>query len=118
MPLRPPRIFFLVPGGADSVAALGLAERLVGRSHACDFPVEVAQLPAMTRPRIDPARPSRGLHRDMRKLVERALYVFEVAAGRLRDARPDVHVTHNQCQTCTVTHAPHDTREGKNEYIT
>src|SRR3546814_19240405 len=78
------------------VAALGLAERLVGRSHACDFPVEVAQLPAMTRPRIDPARPSRGLHRDMRKLIERALSVFEVDAERLRAARPDNILTQPQ----------------------
>src|SRR3546814_9847288 len=103
MPLRPPRIFFLVPGGADSVAPLGLAERLVGRSHACDFPVEVAQLPAMTRPRIDPARPSRGLHRDMRKLIERALSVFEVDAERLRAARPDIILTQHQCEACAVT---------------
>src|SRR3546814_21027860 len=89
MTMHPPRIVSLLPSATEIVAALGLAERLVGRSHACDFPVEVAQLPAMTRPRIDPARPARGLPRDMRKLVERALAVFEVDAGRLPAARPD-----------------------------
>src|SRR3546814_18606921 len=98
MTMHPPRIVSLLPSATEIVAALGLTERLVGRSHACDFPVEVAQLPAMTRPRIAPARPSRGLHRDMRTLVERALSGFEVDGQRPSAARPAITPTPHQCE--------------------
>ncbi len=101
--MRAPRIVSLLPSATEIVAALGLTERLVGRSHACDYPAEIVHVPSMTRPRVDPARPSRGLHRNVRKLVEKALSVFEVDAERLRAARPDVILTQHQCATCAVT---------------
>jgi len=98
-----PRIVSLLPSATEVVAAIGLANHLVGRSHACDFPVEIAAVPAMTRPRVDPAKPSRALHRNVRKLIEKALSVFEVDAERLRAARPDVIFTQHQCEACAVT---------------
>src|SRR3546814_12785221 len=39
----------------------------------------------------------------MRKLIERALSVFEVDAERLRAARPDIILTQHQCEACAVT---------------
>src|SRR3546814_19014873 len=39
----------------------------------------------------------------MRKLIERALSVFEVDAERLRAARPDIILTQHQCEACPVT---------------
>ena len=101
--MRAPRIVSLLPSATEIVAALGLAERLVGRSHACDFPAEIVNVPAMTRPRVDPAKPSRGLHRNVTKLIEKALSVFEVDAERLRAARPDIILTQHQCEACAVT---------------
>lgn len=101
--MRAPRIVSLLPSATEVVAALGLASSLVGRSHACDFPPEVAQVPEVTRPRVDPARPSRQLHRDVARMIGSALSVFEVDAGRLRDLRPDVILTQHQCEACAVS---------------
>ncbi|MFM8635695.1 MAG: cobalamin-binding protein, partial [Planctomycetia bacterium] len=37
----PSRIVSLLPAATEMVAALGLADRLVGRSHECDEPQRV-----------------------------------------------------------------------------
>lgn len=99
------RIVSLLPSATEVVAALGKAGNLVGRSHECDYPADVLDIPVMTRPRINPAKPSRGLHRQVSKLITKALSVFEVDAEALRRARPDVILTQHQCEACAVTEA-------------
>jgi len=42
------RVVSLPPSATEIVAALGCADRLVARSHACDFPADVERLPALT----------------------------------------------------------------------
>ena len=100
-----PRIVSLLPSATEIIVALGQGDRLVGRSHECDFPEQVIAVPSVTRARLDPAKPSRALHRNVSKLIERALSVFEVDADRLRAVRPDVIVTQHQCAACAVTEA-------------
>ena len=42
------RVVSLLPSATEIVAALGCADRLVARSHECDFPADVERLPALT----------------------------------------------------------------------
>jgi iron complex transport system substrate-binding protein len=100
-----PRIVSLLPSATEVVAALGMTDHLVGRSHECDFPAEVAEIPVMTRPRINPAKPSRTLHKQISKLITKALAVFEVDAKALRAAKPDIILTQHQCEACAVSEA-------------
>ena len=44
------RIVSLLPSATEIVAALGLAEKLVGRSHECDWPLGLGHLPVLTQP--------------------------------------------------------------------
>ncbi len=53
------RIVSLVPSATEIVFALGLGDQLVGRSHACDFPEEVAEVPVVTVD--DPDAPERSI---------------------------------------------------------
>ena len=101
------RIVSLLPAATEIVAALGLADRLVGRSHECDEPASVATLPALTAPRIDAAGTSRQIHDAVgRALAEppagsaNALYTLD--AARLAALNPDLVLTQAACAVCAV----------------
>lgn len=46
------RICSLIPGATEVVAALDLADQLVGISHECDFPASIRHLPVMIEPLV------------------------------------------------------------------
>ena len=99
------RIVSLLASATELVAALGARDRLVGRSHECDYPPDVARLPALTAPKLDISRPSGDIDRQVKDLLARALSVYQVDAAALRALRPDLIVTQTQCEVCAVTPA-------------
>lgn len=98
-----PRVASLIASATEIVAALGGRDLLVARSHECDFPHDVASLPAVTAPKLDVARPSGEIDRQVKALLEQALSVYRVDAERLRALRPDIIVTQTQCEVCAVS---------------
>jgi iron complex transport system substrate-binding protein len=100
-----PRVASLLASATEIVAALGAGDLLVARSHECDFPPEVAQLPAVTAPQLDTTQPSPDIDRDVKALLERSLSIYRVDGDRLRDLAPDLIVTQTQCEVCAVTPA-------------
>ena len=97
-----PRIASLVPSATEIVAALGQAERIVARSHECDWPSEVTRAPACTRARIDASKPSGAIHEEVGKLLAAALSLYDLDTDILRAARPSHIVTQDQCDVCAV----------------
>ena len=57
------RILSLLPSTTEIAGALGLAHRLVGRSHECDIPRSVSSLPVVTEPKMDTHAASREIDR-------------------------------------------------------
>lgn len=96
------RIVSLLPGSTEVVAALGMSDRLVGRSHECDHPPAVASLPACTRPKLEADGTSYAVDQRVRALLQEGLSVYRVDADRLRELRPDVILTQDQCEVCAV----------------
>ena len=45
---RDMRIVSLLPSATEIVFALGLGDQLVGRTHECDYPPEVVDVPVVT----------------------------------------------------------------------
>jgi iron complex transport system substrate-binding protein len=97
------RIVSLLPSATEIVCALGFENQLVGRSHECDFPPEVARLPALTSPKFNPEGSSIEIDERVKKILADALAVYRVDAGRLRALKPDVIVTQSQCDVCAVS---------------
>lgn len=97
------RIVSLIASATEIVAALGFTSSLVGRSHECDFPVSVRDLPVCTSPRFDVHGRSDAIDRSVKALLEQALSVYHVDADMLAKLRPDVIVTQSQCEVCAVS---------------
>jgi iron complex transport system substrate-binding protein len=124
------RIVSLLPAATEIVAALGIADRLVGRSHECDEPPGVATLPPLTAPRIDPAASSREIHEQVGRAIaghassqpssgqpssaaadgptcgsfsSTALYTLDI--DTLAALRPDIILTQAACDVCAIAAA-------------
>lgn len=96
------RVVSLLPSATEMVCAVGARGQLVGRSHECDFPADVASLPVLTRPRRELPRGSGAIDRTIREILQDALAVYEVDLEALRRAAPDVIVTQDLCSVCAV----------------
>jgi iron complex transport system substrate-binding protein len=103
MPSPSPRIVSLIASATEIVHALGALDDLVGRSHECDFPPAVAQIPQLTKPKFKVAGSSREIDQRVKALVEQGLAVYEVDAARLKALQPDVILTQDQCEVCAVS---------------
>ena len=66
------RILSLIASATEIVCALGFRDRLVGRSHECDFPVDVEGLPAVTVPKIDVGGSSLEIDRQVKDVLRGA----------------------------------------------
>ncbi len=109
------RIVSLLPSTTEIACALGLGDQLVGRSHECDFPAHVRDLPVCTEAKIDAGQPGAAIDRDVKQLVRDGLSVYRVDADRLRSLEPDLILTQSQCEVCAVT--PKDLEGAVSDWI-
>ena len=96
------RVVSLLPSSTEIVCSLGCENRLVGRSHECDYPKSVRQLPSCTAPKFDPDGTSYEIDQRVKAILQEAVSVYRVDADLLNSLAPDVIVTQAQCEVCAV----------------
>ena len=98
------RICSLIPGATEVVAALDLADQLVGISHECDFPASVRQVPVMIEPLVGKNGGSGGeIDRQVKELVASGQRLYRLNEDAFCRANPDLILTQDLCHVCSVT---------------
>ncbi|MGH7206086.1 MAG: cobalamin-binding protein [Nitrospiraceae bacterium] len=98
------RICSLLPGATEVIAALGLADDLVGISHECDYPPAIKRKPVMVRATIDSDRSSSAeIDHEVTTAVKAGRQLYELDEGLFTRAQPDLVVTQDLCHVCAVT---------------
>ncbi len=99
----PHRIVSLIASATEIVCALGFENKLVGRSHECDYPPGVARLPTCSTSKVKVEASSRAIDDQVQKIVRDGLSVYSVDPALLDRLAPTVIVTQTQCEVCAVS---------------
>jgi iron complex transport system substrate-binding protein len=99
----PARIVSLLASGTELVCALGLGDRLVGRSHECDHPSWVMRLPVLSQPTFDVTGSSAEIDARVRAKLASGAPLYEIDDALLAALRPDVIITQTHCEVCAVS---------------
>jgi len=99
------RVVSLLAGATEMVCALGAGETLVGRSHECDNPSWVRQLPACSQPAFDISVSSGEIDAEVRRRLRAGEPLYHIDMELIRELRPDLVITQSHCDVCAVTPA-------------
>lgn len=97
----PRRIVSFLPSATEMVCALGLANRLVGITHECDYPPEVRGKPVVVRfaDSLEGCGP-REIDEIVRERLRSGASFYEADERLLRKLAPDLIVAQDLCQVC------------------
>lgn len=98
-----PRVVSLIASATEIVCGLGLRQALVGRSHECDWPADVLQLPQLTEAKFKVEGSSADIDQRVQEIVRDGLSVYRVHGEEMRALDPDVIVTQDHCDVCAVS---------------
>lgn len=93
----------MLPSATEILAALGLTESIVARSHECDYPPEIRARPMITEPKFSPFGSSAEIHDRVTRLLQSTLGVYRIDLEALEELQPTHIVTQAQCDVCAVS---------------
>ena len=107
------RVVSLLASATEMIAELGCLDQLVGRSHECDYPPEVLQLPLVSTVQINTETSSSEIDAQIKQLAHtkdsvqndalKALSIYRIDVTLLQELQPDVIFTQTQCEVCAVS---------------
>jgi iron complex transport system substrate-binding protein len=95
------RIVSFLPSATEMACALGLADRLVGVTHECDYPEEVKNKPVVVRS----ALPLEGMSLSeidiaVSERIRSGESLYLVDEKLIKKLAPELILTQNLCQVC------------------
>lgn len=96
------RIVSTFPSGTEIVAALGLADCLVGVSHQCEWPEDVLDVPKVTSSDLDGWTDPAAIDAEVSRRIRKGLPVYELHRDVLAELRPDYIIGQDVCNVCAV----------------
>ncbi len=107
------RIVSLLASATEMIAELGCLDQLVGRSHECDYPPQILQLPLVSTVQINTETSSSEIDAQIKHLAHtkdsvqndalKALSIYRIDVPLLQELQPDVIFTQTQCDVCAVS---------------
>ncbi len=99
------KLVSLLPSATEIVCELGLSSSLVGISHECDYPENIAHLPHLTASSINTQGKSRAIHQSVEDLLKNTLSVYDLDLELLKTLQPDTIITQDICDVCAIPFA-------------
>ena len=96
------KIVSLLPSATEIIDCLGLTHTLVGRSHECDYPASIQELPVCTEARLNSHKNSSEIDADVQTLMQKALSIYKIKTEVLEELQPTHIITQDQCDVCAV----------------
>lgn len=93
----------MIASSTEMVFALGCGDAMVGRSHECDYPESVKNLPVCTAPKFRTDGTSYEIDQRVKAILQESLSVYRVDADILNDLKPTHIITQAQCEVCAVS---------------
>ncbi|MBD3750362.1 MAG: cobalamin-binding protein [Sphingobacteriales bacterium] len=97
------KIISLLPAATEIICALGLEGNLVGRSHECDFPESVKNLPVCSDAKFLSGASSEEINQQVMEILTNALSIYQIDQEMIEHLKPDVVITQAQCDVCAVS---------------
>jgi iron complex transport system substrate-binding protein len=101
MPER--RIVSLLPAATEIICVLGLEHQLVGRSHECDYPPGISNLPICSSAKFLPSSDSAEIDRQVKEILSESLSIYTIDRDLIKSLAPEVIITQAQCEVCAVS---------------
>jgi iron complex transport system substrate-binding protein len=95
------QIVSFLPSATEIACALGLADQLVGVTHECDYPLEIAGKPIVVRNALPiETMTQREIDQAVAKRMREGRSLYEVDEKLLQALAPDLILTQDLCQVC------------------
>jgi iron complex transport system substrate-binding protein len=96
------RIVSLLPSATETLCLVGGRGLLVGRSHECDYPAGLSDLPVLTAPAAALADHPAAIDAQTRSRMAGAGSLYRLDAPLLAHLKPDLILTQDLCRVCSI----------------